>query len=234
MDIDKEMPLNAAHRFERKAEKLIKQCRYEDARQMYLKASEAMNNAFVYQKCSNAEIPSMLEFQRNYFDNEAKRMDAFVEKQKLAGKSCKDSEHIPKEDKSECYNEDSCNTEENTTGRLDSAVKGLKKKEEFSRLAKVHESEYVDLKKQNKMLESHFKEMLRKIVELRQNNIRLRVKNEELTQKLEHACELNGVKQTKIGNSNSFDNGSQNFSEEPFSNDTIKSLENLLLDAIDD
>ena len=206
---------------------------------MYLKASEAMNDAFVYQKCSNAEIPSMLEYQRAYFNEEAKRMDVFIERQKMAGSSCKDSaqpasEHVPKEDASDCYNEDACSAGESPAGRADSAVTCLKKKREFSRLAKVHESEYVDLKKQNKMLESHFANMLSKIVDLRRKNVSLRDLNEGLKQKLANARELNVVKQTEIENSNSFENDSQNLIKAPFSNDTVKSLENLLLDAIDD
>jgi len=234
MDIDRELPLNAAHCLERKAEILKNQCRYEDARQAYLKASEAMNNAFVFQKCLSADIPIMLEWQRNYFNDQAKIMDKLFKKQKSAENSFKDSiqpvpQNLSKEDTNDYNYEDTSRTEAMHTERLDSLITALKQKGEFSKLARVHESDDVDLKKQNKMLEKQFEGMLRTIVNLRRENMKLKEQNETLTKNFTNACELNFAEPTLSENSQSLEN--QISSIEP---DTIKSLENLLLDAIDD
>ena len=169
MDLDGELPINAAHRFERKAKKLKNQRRYEDARQAYLKAAEAMDDALISLNAdiSNADVPKMLEWQRDYFSDRAKTMNILFEEQKIVANSVKNSvklmhHNLFKEDTNDYEN--TSRTEQMLNEYLDS------------------ETKYVDdLKKEKKILKLQVKGTINRLKILRLKNQKLRKENETLT-----------------------------------------------------
>lgn len=73
MDVFDTMPLNMAHSYERKAERLKKKAKWDEAKKMYDKAVEKFNEAMLVS--SNRTVLSSLEFQRDYFIRQRDEID---------------------------------------------------------------------------------------------------------------------------------------------------------------